>query len=236
MANLLDLLSGLLKAGGGDSNISRAIQTSAGPGVAKNIKPSRRSRIQGFGRGLQEIGPALQQIGVGVSGIEGRTSNEETLKALQRLQDLKQGRMKEKDQKQLGVLLEKAMNKPGAKTTLTKKDGTIGVSVSSTLPIDDPGQFVVDEDGNTSQLFDKDGNPISSKAKVRNAPTEGAPKGGVETLTYTQLLKNLGDKTLMKITGEKERHLKEIARRNPDITEQELKDMSTPVWQYHRMD
>ena len=76
--------------------------------------------ISKFAEAIQGIAPGIQQMGVGVSAMEGTSTDAQTLAALKALEDLKKGRLDAKSQMELGKNLEKFKNTPGVQTEMSQ--------------------------------------------------------------------------------------------------------------------
>ena len=76
--------------------------------------------IEAFGAALGQVGPGLQEIGVGVNSMTGASTEAQTLAALKALEDLKKGRMDAKSQMELAKNLEKFKGQLGIQTEMSQ--------------------------------------------------------------------------------------------------------------------
>ena len=170
---------------------------------------------------LEALGEASQFIGVGVGGITGETTQRETLVNLRILQDLRKGRLTVKAQKELAVEFENVLNQPGA--TQGFAQSATG-QISRTVQGPQQQQSII-FDPATGGFTPGPGLAKGTKTFTRKAP----PKvpGGVETLSMQQLITDLSKEDISKNKVLKQQLEKELQKRLPNLTLQEIKDIST---------
>ncbi len=178
-------------------------------------------------KALQVIGPGLQEIGVGVSGITGETTQAQTLEAQRTLEKLKQGKLDAQSQREMAVEFEKQLNQPGAKQSLTQSS-TGAVSRTVTQPDPDQLQFVQNEDGTFSVAKDEFGQPIHGKAKIiKPQKKEKEEKTGIKAFSISELQKTIADETLPDESRAAAR--KEFITRSTGLTEKELQSIKPSI-------
>lgn len=140
---------------------------------------ARKNILDAILEALPAIGEGLQQAGVGVSAIEGRSTDAQTVAALETIQKLKKGRLDAQSQKEMAVEFEKMIRQENVQKKITQTGSEFSTTVST--PESKP-LFVYDPTTNT---FSPAGNVPSGSQIVQRKEQqplrvhERTPEGGL---------------------------------------------------------